>query len=144
MLYYYILNRCPHMLKDKTLEEAFTREKPDVSHFQVFGSPIYIHVLEEKRTKLEPSSLKGILVGYNESSKAYKIYVPSQRKIVVSWDVKVDEDAWSSKSQELPIVIEEETTLAAQVLIHKFQGVQVQVKQRFQYRYRDNFTTQYN
>jgi hypothetical protein len=57
--------------------------------------------------------LKGILVGYNESSKAYKIYVPSQRKIVVSRDVKVDEDAWSSKSQGAPILIEEETTLLA-------------------------------
>jgi hypothetical protein len=66
------------------------REKLDVSHFRVFGSPVYIHVPEEKRTKLEPSSLKGILVGYSESSKAYKIYVPSQRKIVVSRDVKVD------------------------------------------------------
>jgi hypothetical protein len=37
--------------------------------------------------------------------------------------VKVDEDAWSSRSQELPTMIEEETTLVAQVLIHRFQGV---------------------
>jgi hypothetical protein len=87
------------VLKDKTLEESFTKEKPNVSHFRVFQSPIYIHVLEEKRIKFEPSSLKSILVGYNESSKAYKIYVPSQRKIVVSQDVKVDDDAWSSRSQ---------------------------------------------
>jgi len=58
-------------------------------------------------TKLEPSNLKGILVGYSEPSKDYKIYVPSQRKIVVSRDVKVDKDAWSSRSQELPVVIEE-------------------------------------
>jgi hypothetical protein len=77
----YILNRCPHkVLKDKTPKEAFTREKPDVSHFKVFGSPVYIHVPEEKRMKLEPSNLKGILVGYSESSKAYKIYVPSQEE----------------------------------------------------------------
>jgi len=34
--------------------------------------------------KLEPSNLEGILVGYNESSKAYKIYVPFERMIVVS------------------------------------------------------------
>ena len=27
--------------------------------------------------------------------------------------MKVDEDAWSSTSQELPVVVEEETTLAA-------------------------------
>lgn len=94
----YILNKCPHKLfKEKTLKEAFTREKPKVSHFRVFENLVYIYVPEEKRMKLEPSISKGILVGYSESSKAYKIYVPSQRKIVVSQDVKVDEDAWSSK-----------------------------------------------
>jgi hypothetical protein len=43
-------------------------------------------------------SLNGVVVGYSESSKAYNIYVPSQRKIVVRKDVKVDEDAWSSRS----------------------------------------------
>jgi hypothetical protein len=43
-------------------ERSFTSEKPRVSHFRVFGCPVYIHVLEEKRTKLKPSSLKGIVV----------------------------------------------------------------------------------
>lgn len=33
----------PHrILKDKTLEEAFTGEKPQVSHFHVFGCPIIL------------------------------------------------------------------------------------------------------
>jgi hypothetical protein len=36
-----------------------------------FRCPIYIHVLDEKRTKLEPSSIKGIFVGYSKTSKAY-------------------------------------------------------------------------
>jgi len=73
------------------------------------------YVLEEKRTKFEPFSLKGILVGYDESFKAYKFYVPSQRKIVVNQDVKVDEDAWSSMSQEPPVLIEETTLTAPSV-----------------------------
>jgi hypothetical protein len=71
------LNMCPHrILKDKTPKEAFIGEKPQVSHFCVFGCLVYIHILEEKRTKLEPSSLKGIFVGYNKTSKAYKVYIP--------------------------------------------------------------------
>jgi hypothetical protein len=87
----YILNRCPHkVLKDKTPKEAFTGEKPQVAHLHVFGCPVYIHIPDEKRTKLEPSSLKGIFVGYNETSKAYKVYIPSQQKVVVSRDVKFD------------------------------------------------------
>jgi hypothetical protein len=66
----YILNKCPHrVLKDKTPKEAFTRDKLDVSHFRVFGSSFYIHVLEDMRTKLEPSSMKGILDLYSFSKK---------------------------------------------------------------------------
>jgi hypothetical protein len=40
--------------------------------------------LVEKRMKLEPSRHKGIFVGYNETSKAYKIFIPVQRKTIVS------------------------------------------------------------
>lgn len=39
----------------------------------MFGNHVYIHVLEEKRTKLQPSSLKDVFVGYKEISKALPI-----------------------------------------------------------------------
>jgi hypothetical protein len=45
---------------------------------------VYIHVPKEKRTKMEPSGKKGVFVGYNENSKAYRIYVLGQRQIEVS------------------------------------------------------------
>jgi len=35
-----------------TLEEKFTGKKPDVSHLRVFGCIAYVHVLDEKRSKL--------------------------------------------------------------------------------------------
>jgi transposase InsO family protein len=73
----YIHNRCPHaILKEKTLEEVFSRTKPEVGHLRIIGCPVYIHVPKEKRTKMEHSGKKGIFVGYSENSKAYKIYVP--------------------------------------------------------------------
>jgi hypothetical protein len=82
---YYILNIYPHrVLKDKTQDEAFTSEKQDVYRFRVFGSLVYIDVPKEKMMKIEPFSLNSIVVGYNESYKAYKIYFPYQRKTVVS------------------------------------------------------------
>jgi hypothetical protein len=52
-------------------------------------------------------------VGYNETSKAYKVYIPSQWKVVVSRDVKFDKDAWSSKFLEPPAVAKEIKELAA-------------------------------
>ena len=51
----YIQNKCLHaILEDKTLEEAFTGEKPKVGHLRVFGCPVYIHVPKEKRIKMQP------------------------------------------------------------------------------------------
>jgi hypothetical protein len=64
--------------------------KPEVSHFCIFGCLVYIHVLVIKRTKLEPSIWKGLFVGYNETSKAYKVYIQEHKKIVVSRDVKFE------------------------------------------------------
>lgn len=49
-------------LEDKTEREAFAGMKLEVSHFCIFGCLVYIHILVEKRTKLEPSSRKGLLV----------------------------------------------------------------------------------
>ena len=65
----YIQNRSPHShLRDKTLEEVFSRVKPKISHLRIFGCPVYMHVPKEKRTKLE--GRKDIFVGYSEASKA--------------------------------------------------------------------------
>ena len=40
---------------------------------------------------------KGILVGYNESSKAYRVYIPGYKQIETSRDVTFNEDASFSK-----------------------------------------------
>ena len=70
----YVQNRNPHrVFGNKTLEEAFTGVKPDVSHPRIFGCSVYIHVPKEKRSKLEPSGKKETFVGYSETSKAYQI-----------------------------------------------------------------------
>lgn len=69
----------------------------------MFRNPIYIYISKEKRKKLEPSNLKGILVGDNDSFKAYKVYVPSRRKRIVIQDVNVDEDASLAKVEPVGV-----------------------------------------
>ena len=67
----YVQNRTPHrVLESKTPEEVFSSKKPKVSHLKIFCCPMYIHILKEKRTKLDPSGRKGIFLGYSKSSKA--------------------------------------------------------------------------
>ena len=75
-----------------TPKKAFTRVKPEVGHLCNFGFPFYIHVPKDKRTKLEHSIKKGTFVGYSESSKAYRIYIPRSRQIEVRRDVTFEEE----------------------------------------------------
>ena len=105
----YVHNHTPQrVLEKKTPEEVFSGKKPEVNHLIVFGSPVYIHILEEKRTKLDPSGKKGIFVGYSERSKDYRIYFPEFKNIDISRDVTFDEDSPYSKSKKLPLVEDEE------------------------------------
>ena len=64
----------------------FTSENLDISHLQIFGCPIYVHIPREKRTKIEPSGNKGTFVGYNEASKSFRTYVYGVIHIEVSRD----------------------------------------------------------
>ena len=64
----YLQNRSHHhALGNKTPEEMFTGKKPEVSHFCIFGCLTFSHVPFEKRTKLEPTTERGIFVGYDET-----------------------------------------------------------------------------
>jgi len=75
-IYVYIQNRIPHRsLDNMTPEEAFTGKKPRVDHLQIFGCPVYIYIPKYKRRKLDPSGMKGEFASYNNSSKAYRIYI---------------------------------------------------------------------
>jgi hypothetical protein len=106
----HVQNRSPHQIpKNITLEEAFTKVNPEIGHFRIFGCPVYFHVPKEKRSKLEPSGRKGTFVGYNESSKAYRIYILGQRQIEVSRDVTFEEEVSFQKSRETQMEIDSET-----------------------------------
>jgi hypothetical protein len=97
----YVQNRSPHkILGNKTPEEVFTGKKPEVSLLRIFGCPVFIQVPKEKRTKLEPLRKTGTFIGYSETSKAYRIYIPGQRQIEISRDVTFDEDEAFRRSRE--------------------------------------------
>jgi hypothetical protein len=89
----YLQNKSPHkVLGNVTPEEAFIGKKPDISHLRIFGCVSYCHIPAEKRAKLDPTTEKGILVGYNETSKAYRVYIPTIRKTVLCREVKFEEE----------------------------------------------------
>jgi hypothetical protein len=77
--------------------EKFTSKKPDVSHLIVFSCISYVHVLNEKRSKLDPKVDMCIFIRYSLEQKGYRCFNPSIRKLQVNRDVVFDEMAnWYS------------------------------------------------
>jgi hypothetical protein len=89
----YIVNRTPtKALKNITPKEGWTKIKPDVSLFRVFGSIAWAHIPNEKRKALHPKSEKCIFVGYSEDVKGYRLLQSHCNEIIIRRDVKFDED----------------------------------------------------
>lgn len=60
----YIQNKVPHKVLCKmTIEEAFTRKKPDVSHFRIFGSLTHYHIRGDTCYKLDQTTERRYLWG---------------------------------------------------------------------------------
>eukprot|EP00253_Pinus_taeda_P032228 PITA_32228 len=63
--------------------------------------------------------MKGTFVGYNNSSKAYRIYMKDEHNIEVSHDVIFDESITFKKSKELSIDFDDEELLVFEEAIDK-------------------------
>ncbi|XP_070039297.1 uncharacterized mitochondrial protein AtMg00810-like [Nicotiana tomentosiformis] len=98
----YSNNRSPtRNVRDQAPQEAWGRRKPSVKHLRIFGSIAYAHVPQQGRAKLDDRSFKHVFAGYDTSSKGYKLYNPSNDKVVVSRDVEFDEElAWNWEARE--------------------------------------------
>ncbi|WJZ84648.1 hypothetical protein VitviT2T_004242 [Vitis vinifera] len=101
----HVLNRSPTLaVKGVTPEEAWSGVKPNVDYFRVFGCIGHVHVPDNKRNKLDDKSFQCVLLGVSEESKAYRLYDPVSKKIVVSRDVVFEEDKcwnWGRSNEEV-------------------------------------------
>ena len=83
----YLINRSPTKGHPLTPEEAWSGRKPDLSHVRVFGAKAMAHIPKCKRKKWDVKSREAILVGFDEETKAYRLYHPSTRDVFKSRDV---------------------------------------------------------
>ena len=119
----YLQNRSLYrILGIKTPEEAFSRKRPDVGHFRIFGSSVYSHVTKDARKKLELTAELGIFVGYTDTPHNYQVYLPTNRMTIIHRDVKFDEEkAMLERELHLHVVKE--------ILAPKVEGPQIDVEQ---------------
>eukprot|EP00253_Pinus_taeda_P026118 PITA_26118 len=79
----YLQNRSlHHILGTKTPVEAFSKKRPNVSHFRIFGSSVYCHVTKDAQKKLDPTAELGILVGYTDTPHNYRVFLPASQRTV--------------------------------------------------------------
>jgi hypothetical protein len=96
------VNWCVHIqnrsltaaVKEKTLEEAWSGVKPTASYFRVFGCIAHAHIPDQKRSKLDDKSKKCVFLGVSNESKAYRLYDPTTKKIIISNNVLFEEESW--------------------------------------------------
>ncbi|KAG2875237.1 hypothetical protein PC115_g23956 [Phytophthora cactorum] len=91
----YVKNRLPSpKIEHKTPFEIVYKSKPSVKHMRVFGCRTYILTPKEKRLKWDPKARAGIFLGYEEVSKAYRLYDIEAGQVVISRDVNFDESTF--------------------------------------------------
>ncbi|KAG2962578.1 Retrovirus-related Pol polyprotein from transposon TNT 1-94 [Phytophthora cactorum] len=90
----YVKNRLPSpKIEHKTPFEIVYKSKPGVKHIRVFGCRTYILTPKEKRLKWDPKARAGLFLGYEEVSKAYRLYDIEAGQVVISRDVTFDESS---------------------------------------------------
>uniref|UniRef100_A0ACD5VA56 Uncharacterized protein n=1 Tax=Avena sativa TaxID=4498 RepID=A0ACD5VA56_AVESA len=105
----YLINRSPSIpLEKKTPIEVWSGSPADYSQLRVFGCTAYAHV---DNGKLEPRAVKCIFLGYGSGVKAYKLWNPETKRILLSRNVVFNESVMyhdSLPSDPSPVAIGEE------------------------------------
>ena len=87
----YLINKPPTRANlGVSPDEVFFRLKPCLVHLRILGCLAYAHLDKTHRDKLEPRAQQTIFLGYDDSSKAYRVYNPKTNRIIVSRDITFD------------------------------------------------------
>lgn len=100
LLYFtYTWNRVVHGNQKITPCELFGGHKPSVKHLKAFGTTAYLGVPKQLRKKLDMRAKKGVMVGYAHRTRGFRIWIPSEKKVVESINVSFDEDKCGSGAE---------------------------------------------
>ncbi|KAG2987004.1 Retrovirus-related Pol polyprotein from transposon TNT 1-94 [Phytophthora cactorum] len=91
----YVKNRLPSpKIEHKTPFDIVFKSKLSVKHMRAFGCRTYILTPKGKRLKWNPKARAGLFLGYEEVSKAYRLYDIEAGQVVISRDVNFDESTF--------------------------------------------------
>ena len=76
---------------EKTPYELMANKKTTLKYFHVFGGKCYVLKDDEHLGKFEAKAREGIFLGYSLESKAFRVYVIDEKKVVESLNVTFDD-----------------------------------------------------
>ncbi|CAH2090995.1 unnamed protein product [Euphydryas editha] len=84
----FVINRTgPSKIPNKTPYELLFNKDFNIDILKRFGSEVYVHIPKQKRLKWDAKSKRGIFVGYGETCKGYRIWIPDTKDIEIHRDV---------------------------------------------------------
>jgi hypothetical protein len=84
----YLINISPTSANSEiTPKQIYLGKIPSVDHLKIFGSLAYVHISKEDRTKLDSKTKRCLFVGYDDQTKAYRLYDSTKRKIILNRDI---------------------------------------------------------
>lgn len=96
----YVLNRTgTSSVRGKTPHELWFKKPPTTIEFKVFGTEVYAHVPKQKRRKWSPKSKKGVFVGYDDCTKGYRVWFPSEHKVETHRDVVFQPESFGTTEE---------------------------------------------
>ncbi|GFV73198.1 retrovirus-related Pol polyprotein from transposon TNT 1-94 [Trichonephila clavipes] len=88
----YAWNRICHKDSNKTLFEKYSGRKSSVLHLKPFGCLAYAGVPKQIRKKFDMRAKMGIMMGYAQRTKGYRIWLIDENKLVETINVRFDEN----------------------------------------------------
>ncbi|GFT01566.1 retrovirus-related Pol polyprotein from transposon TNT 1-94 [Trichonephila clavipes] len=88
----YAWNRICHKNSNKTPFEKYSGRKPSVLHLKTFGCLAYAGVPKQIRKKFDMCAKMGIMMGYAQRTKGYRIWLIDENKLVETINVRFDVD----------------------------------------------------
>lgn len=87
----YLSNRSPNnRIGNVTPFEKWVGRKPRVAHLNKFGAKAFVLLKgRQNLNKFDAKAIPGVFIGYSEISKAFRIWVPSTHKVMVTKNVNI-------------------------------------------------------
>ena len=107
--------------------EAMLGYKPNVANLRVFGCICFRHIPSSLRKKLDTKAHKCMFMGYSTTQKAYRVWDLEEQRLVVTAEVKFDENKFLSNKDEHEDMGESDEEEAEQLeatvpVLHKDEG----------------------